>query len=38
MVAITTLVAPSVECYEVKAGMVSLQCDNCVTVIHSWPH
>jgi len=34
MVPITTLVAPSGECYEVKAGMVSLQCNNCV--IHTW--
>jgi len=25
-----TLVAPSSECYEVKAGAVSLQCYNCV--------
>jgi len=30
MVVITTLVAPSGECYEVKAGMVTLQCNNCV--------
>jgi len=30
MVAITTVVAPSGERYEVKAGMVSWQCYNCV--------
>jgi len=34
MVVITTLVAPSGECYKVKAGMVNLQCNNCV--IHTW--
>jgi len=35
MAAITTLVAPSGEWrYEVKVGMVSLQCNNCV--IHTW--
>jgi len=28
MVAITTLVAPSGECYEVNAGVVTLQCNN----------
>jgi len=30
MVTITTLMAPSGECYEVKASRVSLQCNNCV--------
>jgi len=30
MAAITTLVAPSGECFEVKTDMVSLQCNNCV--------
>ena len=30
MVAITTLVAPSGECYKVKAGMVCMQCNSCV--------
>jgi len=30
MAAITTLVAPYGECYEVKSGMASLQCNNCV--------
>ena len=30
MAAIITLVAKCDECYEVKAGMVSLQCNNCV--------
>jgi len=34
MAAITSLVAPSGECYEVKTSMVSLQCNNCV--IHTW--
>jgi len=28
MAAMTTLVAPSGECYEVKADTVSLQCNN----------
>jgi len=30
MVAILTLVAPSGECYELKVGVVSFQCNNCV--------
>jgi len=34
MVAITTLVAPSGERLRVKAGVVCLQCENCV--IHTW--
>jgi len=35
MAAITTLVAPSGECFEIKAGMVNLQCKNCVILIHT---
>ena len=34
--AITTPVVPSGECYEVKAGMVSLQCNNCVIHRPTW--
>jgi len=34
MAAVTRLVAPSGECYEIKAGMVSLQCNNCV--MYAW--
>jgi len=34
MAAIYTVVVPSGEYYKVKAGMVSLQCKNCV--IHTW--
>ena len=30
MAAITTLMAPPGKCYEVKANMVTLQCNNCV--------
>jgi len=34
VISITTLVAPSCECYEVKADMLCLQCKNCM--MHSW--